>query len=80
MPMLGLTDASPNGEREMDRGDMAVFGRKTDGFYVSQAGSVVGVAVIGETRERYVIEYFDRRSGTTVRQLVFKREVRQAAF
>jgi hypothetical protein len=64
----------------VNRGDMAVFGQKTDGFYVSQAGAVVGVAVIGETRERYVIEYYDRRSGTTVRQLVFKREVRQSAF
>jgi hypothetical protein len=58
---------------------MAVFGRKTDGFYVSQAGAAIGVSVIGETRERYVIEYYDRPSGMTVRQLVFKREVRKSA-
>lgn len=58
---------------------MAVFGRKTDGYYLTHTGAVVGVAVIGETQERYVIEYAERRSGVTVRELVFKREIRQSS-
>ncbi len=57
---------------------MAGSGRKNDGYYVTQTGTVVGVAVLGETDARYVIEYADQRSGVTVRRLVFKREIRQS--